>query len=91
MINISNYYEQLVIDKLWELSEVSENPFTQSFLEDVACLALNNLPTCYVRSLVDKGATMTEQDHQQIRTTVGHAIERAMEQVRRHPHENRYD
>lgn len=89
MLNICNYYEQLVIDHLWQLTNNPANNFTQAFIEDVACLALNDLPTCYVRNLVDKGANMTEHDHQEMRQLVLVAIDKAMIKVLKHPHELR--
>ena len=89
MLDISNYYEQLVIDKLWQLSADSDVPYTQSYLVDVACLALNRLPTCYVRNLIDKGASMSEHDHQETRILVDQAIAQAMQEVQQHPHDNR--
>jgi len=87
MLDIRNYYEQLVIDELWQLKSNSEEEFSQSFLEDVACLALNSLPTCYVCNPVDKSSRFTELDHEQIRLDVGNAIQKAMQKVRLRPHD----
>lgn len=87
MLDIRNYYEQLVIDELWQLKSNSEEELSQSFLEDVACLALNSLPTCYVCSPVDKSSRFTELDHEQIRVDVGNAIRKAMQKVRLRPHD----
>lgn len=89
MMFIRNYYEQLVVDQLWELQENSKVPLTLSFLEDVACLALNSLPTCYVRNLVDKGANLTEMEHHELRQKTIEAITKAINTVRNHPHDKR--
>lgn len=89
MFDISNYYEQLVTDRLWQLKEQSEESFSQSFLIDVACVALNSLPACYVRNIVDKGAGMTETEHQDMRDAAISAIEQAILMVKRHPHDTR--
>lgn len=89
MFDICNYYEQLVTDQLWQLKEKTSEPFSQTFLEDVACLALNSLPPCYVRSLVDKGASMTEMDHMEMRRIAIEAVEKAMSKVKQRPHDNR--
>ena len=89
MLSISNYYEQLVIDRLWKISENSAEPLSQAFLEDVACLALNKLPTCYVRHLVDKGADLTERRYQEMMDVVDAAIDQAIKQVHSHPHDIR--
>lgn len=89
MLDISNYYEQLVTDRLWEIVEDQAQPLSQVFIEDVACLALNNLPACYVRSRVDKGASVTEQQYQTMREAVDKAIIDAIDQVRDRPHDYR--
>lgn len=89
MLDVVNYYEQLVIDRLWQIAESDAEPLSRAFLEDVACLALNNLPTCYVRSMIDKSASLSEQDHENMRIAVEKAVEQAMIQVRLQPHEAR--
>lgn len=92
MLNISNYYEQLVTDQLWKITEENQpgdEPVSQGFIEDVACLALNKLPPCYVRNLVDKASNLTEYHSQEMRDVVGKAILEAIEQVRLRPHDAR--
>lgn len=89
MLNICNYYERLVIDRLWKLSGQAEEPFSQGFQEDVACLALNKLPTCYVRNIIDKGIHVSEQQYQEMAVTVELAVAEAMQQVLRRPREDR--
>jgi hypothetical protein len=89
MLDISNYYEQLVTDQLWKLTEGAEEPISQGFIEDVACLALNKLPPCYVCNPVDKGANLTELNYLQMSEAVSKAIEEAIEQVKRQPHDAR--
>lgn len=89
MLDISNYYEQLVTDQLWKMTGEAAEPISQTFVEDVACLALNKLPACYVRNLVDKGAHLTDLNYQEMSEAVGKAIAEAVEQVRRRPHDVR--
>lgn len=89
MLNINNYYEQLVTDHLWKMTEDAAESLTQTFVEDVACLALNKLPSCYVRSQVDKAASLTGKDRQEMSEAVGKAIAEAIEQVRHRPHDGR--
>jgi len=89
MLDVVNYYERLVIDHLWQMKQTSTESFSQDFLEDVACLALNSLPTCYVRSMIDKSANMTESDHKKMQVASERAIAQAMVQVRLRPHEER--
>lgn len=89
MLHISNYYEQLVIDQLWKLGEKASEPFSQAFKEDVACLALNKLPPCYVRNAIDKGIHVSEQQYQEMTKAVDAAVEQAIRQVLRRPREHR--
>lgn len=89
MLNISNYYERLVSDQLWKLIEAREEPMSQTFLEDVACLALNQLPVCYVRNCVDKSIDLTERQYMEMNDAVDAAINSAMEKVLRRPHDQR--
>lgn len=89
MLDISNYYEQLVRDHLWKMTENAAEPLTQTFIDDVACLALNKLPSCYVRNEVDKAASLTEKDLQKMNEAVSRAIDEAIEQVCRRPHDAR--
>lgn len=89
MLDITNYYERLVTDHLWKLIENSEQPITQTFLEDVACLALNQLPVCYVRSNVDKSSDLSEADNQRMNEAVAAAIKTAIIRVRQRPHDDR--
>lgn len=74
--NIHNYYEQLVVIQLREiLGQTDDN----DFLEDAACVALNQLPARYVRHNVDMVYYLTAEERetmqQQIEKAVTHAIE----------------
>lgn len=90
MLNISNYYEQLVIDHLWKIIGTNaDDAMSQTFLEDVACLALNQLPTCYVRNTVDKGINLNESQYHEMIEAVEAAIRMAVQKVRRQPHDGR--
>ncbi|WP_341327655.1 late competence development ComFB family protein [Methylotuvimicrobium sp. KM2] len=85
MPNINNYYERLVVDQLWSMAQKSKESLTQDFIDDVACLALNRLPACYVRSMVDKSSYITDQIYQEMENEVTEAIKQAIEQVRLNP------
>ena len=89
MLDICNYYEQLITDQLWKIIEDnkgSEELISQVFIEDVACLALNKLPACYVRNRADKCAHLTETKADEMLREVSLAIAEAIEQVRKRPH-----
>jgi len=89
MLNVINYYEQLVADRLWKLTEGSDEVFSKSFLEDVACLTLNQLPPCYVRNSVDKGIHIGDSQREAMIYAVDKAFEFAIQQVKNRPHEDR--
>lgn len=89
MLNINNYYERLVIDQLWKLAEQADQPFSQAFQEDVACLALNLLPPCYVRNTIDKGINVSEAQYLEMVAAVDKAIEQAMGLVLSRPRQDR--
>lgn len=85
MLNISNYYEQLVMDRLWQICADATASFNQAFLEDVACLALNRLPPSYVRYSLDKGCHLSEQEYHEMKAAVEAAVAHALTQASNHP------
>jgi hypothetical protein len=85
MLDINNYYERLVSDRLWKLLEHMPDDFDRARLEDIACLALNQLPPCYVCSTVDMGAHLSEKTYQEMETRVLQAVDQAIEQGKRYP------
>ena len=89
MLDISNYYEQLVSDRLGQLLHNSERPPTQAFLEDVACIALNHLPPRYIRHRVDMGSHLTERDYEEMDRQVDEAVMVAIAQASNRPHDSR--
>ena len=91
MKNISNYYERLVFDRLWALAKNSEQEMSQAFFDDVACLALNRLPSCYVRSVTDKSIHLTDAARRDMENAVEDAINQAISKVRANPRHDRED
>lgn len=89
MLEINNYYEQLVTEQLMKMAKHVEELTHKEIMEDVACLALNNLPSRYVRSLVDLHSHFTYQDVDHMEKEVTEAINRALERVKRHSHLHR--
>lgn len=89
MLNIVNYYEQLVVDRLWKMAESGELPEGVGLREDVACLALNRLAPCYVRNPIDKGIHVDDSQYQQMTANVEAAIAQAVSQVLDRPRTDR--
>lgn len=74
--NVQNYYEKLVLEALTERGFLSG--YEQAYVEDIACVALNSLPTQYIRFEVDMGFHMESEDHKLIRQQVKQAVDDAV-------------
>lgn len=68
--SIHNYYEQLVINHLTENLAPELGITDEGLLEDIACLALNNLPARYIRHAVDMAFFLTMSEREQMRDLV---------------------
>lgn len=84
--NIFNHYEKLVFDELMRVQASGESDFEESMLEDVVCVALNNLPARYVRHSVDIAFYLTAREREKIDTMVRQAVKEAIVLVASNPH-----
>lgn len=82
--SIHNYYENLVFKELNNSTERRKLDVDEDFIEDVACVALNRLPTRYVRHHVDLAFYITAEEHRSINDSVKRAVEDALEFVDKH-------
>jgi len=85
---IHNYYETLVIEYIMN-TVAKESDVDQDFLEDVACLALNQLPSRYVRHDVDMAFSLTTRERQKMQTNISKAVLNAVGRVRESRHQDR--
>lgn len=83
MLDIHNFYEQLVTEQLMQMAKHVEALTHREYLEDVACLTLNALPARYVRSLVDLHSHASYEDKQALDKQVADAINKALVKVKR--------
>ncbi len=74
---IQNYYENKVVDAINRIA--LNKGFNQEQLTDIACLALNNLPTRYYRHEVDLAFYMSAQEHSDIDKRVETAVYNAIQ------------
>ncbi|MDX1397475.1 MAG: late competence development ComFB family protein [Oceanospirillum sp.] len=74
--NVQNYYEKLVLEELTERDFMSG--YEQGYVEDIACVALNNLPVQYFRFEVDMGFYMESEDYVLMRKQVKQAVNDAV-------------
>lgn len=82
--NINNYFEKLVFTVIQ--SKLSKNILDsdEDFVADIACVALNQLPSRYVRHNVDMIFYMTPDERQQNLELVENAVATAIEYVNSH-------
>lgn len=79
--SIHNYYEALVVEYI--MNTLGREPdVEQGFLEDVACLALNQLPPRYVRHDEDMAFFLTIRDREKMQKRVTEAVLEATQRVR---------
>jgi len=84
--NIHNHYEKLVFDAIQQRLAAGAADYTEGALEDIACLALNHLPTRYVRHSVDLAFYLTPDEQVEMDRRVAEAVAEAFAQVQQHPH-----
>lgn len=82
--NIHNFYETLVLNRLNDMVEAEFIERQGDFLEDVACVALNQLPARYVRHDVDMVFYLTPGEREKIEYEVHKAVTAAVEYVTQH-------
>ena len=85
--SIHNYYERRVFEILQKkLPELSGSNID---IADIACVALNHLPPCYIRHDVDMAFYLSSTDRQEMETKVEQVVEDAINTVDKN--KERYD
>jgi len=78
---IHNYYETLVVREIIAYYANDIKNMDEDYLQDVACIALNMLPSRYVRHDVDMAFFLTSSERDKIEEMVTTAVETAVEQA----------
>ena len=78
--SIKNYYERPIIEAVLELSAHYPN-VKEELWPDVACVALNRVPTRYIRHEVDLAFYLSEREKVENTKTIKEAVEFAFEFV----------
>lgn len=86
--NIYNHYEKLVFDETLVQQLKTGKALNESMLEDVVCVALNNLPARYVRHSVDIAFYLTIKERDQMDKRVRKAVKDAFKLVNKNPHDD---
>jgi len=79
--NIHNYYETVVLTRLSEMVDADFIDSEPQFLEDVACVALNQLPARYIKHDIDMFYFMTIEEREKLEYDVHKAVTSAVEYV----------
>jgi len=87
--NINNYFEKLVFEVLQKKLHENEIENDEDLLADIACVALNQLPSRYVRHNVDMVFYMTAEEREQNQIIVEDAVIMAIDYVQKHRHSER--
>lgn len=87
--SIHNYYEGLVFQEIEK--QVQDNNLEQNedYISDIACVALNQLPSRYVRHNVDMIFYMSPDEREQNELNVKEAVKMAVKYVDQHRHDER--
>ncbi len=78
---INNYYEKLVSTELQDQLAGMESVPDQDVIDDITCVALNQLPARYVRHTVDLVFYMTADERAHISRAVSEAVRMAIQFV----------
>ncbi|TXR51877.1 late competence development ComFB family protein [Reinekea thalattae] len=79
---ISNFYEKMVADDLKKRSD--KDPIDDEMMVDIACVALNQLPSRYYRYSVDMAFYLETQEYQKMQAAVIKAVDFAIKFVETH-------
>jgi len=86
--NIHNHYEKLVFDEVLIQQSKTGKALDENMLEDVVCVALNNLPARYVRHSVDIAFYLTMPEREQMEKLVRNAVTDAFTLVSKNPRDD---
>ncbi len=84
--NIHNHYEKLVFEEVLRVQSEKDVTYDEDMLEDVVCVALNNLPARYVRHSVDIAYYLTMPEREKMTNLVTNAVAAAFKLVIKNPH-----
>ena len=79
--NIHNYYETAVVNRLLDMVQADFIEDDEQLLEDVACVALNQLPSRYIKHDIDMFYFMTAEEREKVEYDIHRAVTAAIEYV----------
>jgi competence protein ComFB len=72
--SIHNYYETLVVRELIQTFVEDIKDIDEDYIQDIACIALNMLPSRYVRHDVDMAFFLTSEEREEMDNSVKEAV-----------------
>ncbi|NOX43924.1 MAG: late competence development ComFB family protein [Gammaproteobacteria bacterium] len=84
---VSNYYENMVFSQLENEPQVQEMS-DEGYTADIACVALNQLPSRYIRHPIDASFYITPTERAQMELAVQKAVSDAISFINAHQHDN---
>lgn len=82
--DIHNYYEHLVLERIGELGLQAKKD--ANYIADLCCLALNQVPSRYIRYEVDMAFFMEGNERNKMQKEVASAIEQSMAMLEENKH-----
>lgn len=79
--SIHNYYETLVVRELIQTFVEDIRNIDEDYLQDIACIALNMLPSRYVRHDVDMAFFLSTTERAEMDKSVKEAVLKAKDHV----------
>ncbi|MFT5161548.1 MAG: hypothetical protein ACI9FJ_000113 [Alteromonadaceae bacterium] len=80
-IEIQNYYEHLLLEEINQLIISGDLEDDEDILSDIACLAMNNLPSRYAHHAVDMAFFLSEKERVEMNSKVSVALNNAINKV----------
>ena len=77
--SIHNYYESLVFSEIKQV--IAAQSVSNDYIADIACLALNHLPSRYIRHNVDMMFYLSADERAEMDNNVKQAVAKAIEFV----------
>lgn len=83
LASIENHYERLVMECIQEILSDSDQITDTDYVDDLACVALNQLPPRYVRHSIDLASHLSDAEQEDLRRQAADAVRQGIEIIAR--------
>jgi len=77
--SIHNYYEQMVLERIQIVAKERGEVIDGDLMEDIACIALNHLPSRYIRHNVDMAFSLNDPEWEEMHSKVIKVVDEAID------------